>query len=232
VFGAVPGNNLSLEQLELVFNQDLNGDGVLGIYAAPGTALSISQSLSGPTGTSTIGSGATLELAAADSASVTFESSTGTLELENPSTFSGEIYGFSGNGTLSGSDQIDLTNIQYASVHDSYSAGVLTVTDGNGDSDTLTFSGSYSLSNFEFASNGSDGTILFDPPVAGAKSSSPGQATAANCPPAGQTAFGSAPSGNGVGAPWTIHDDWHGPSGAPSNNTPALNALLIQHPHG
>ena len=31
IFGAVPGNSLALESLELTFNQDLNGDGVIGL---------------------------------------------------------------------------------------------------------------------------------------------------------------------------------------------------------
>src|SRR5208282_3328863 len=64
-------------------------------------------------GAVTIGAEATFELAAADSASVIFASSTGTLILESPSTFSGKIFNFTGNGSLSGSDQIDLTNINF-----------------------------------------------------------------------------------------------------------------------
>ena len=130
VIGASSGNSLALETLENTFQQDLNGDGVIGIYAAPGTTLQISNSLSGPSGSATIGAGATLELAAANSSSVTFNSSTGSLELDQPSTFDGVIFGFTGNGTLSGSDQIDLKGINFNSVHDSYSNGVLTVTDG------------------------------------------------------------------------------------------------------
>jgi hypothetical protein len=115
-------------------------------------------------GAVTIGTGATFELAAADSASVTFASSTGTLILESPSTFSGEIFNFTGNGSLSGSDQIDLTNINFKSVKDSYANGVLTVTDGT-NTDKLDFNGSYKLANFDFASDGSGGTIVYDPPA-------------------------------------------------------------------
>jgi parallel beta-helix repeat protein len=115
-------------------------------------------------GAVTIGSGATFELAAADSASVSFTSSTGTLILESPSTFSGKIFNFTGNGSLSGSDQIDLTNINFNSVQDSYVNGVLTVTDGT-NTDKLNFHGSYTLGNFSFASDGSGGTIVYDPPA-------------------------------------------------------------------
>src|ERR1700677_4718733 len=117
-----------------------------------------------------------LELAAADSASITFSSSTGTLKLDNPSTFSGTIFNFTGNGTLSGSDQIDLKGVNFKSVHDTYSNGVLTVTDGT-HTDTLDFNGSYTLANFKFASDGNGGTIVYDPPVPAGKS---GNTTAEN----------------------------------------------------
>ena len=70
------------------------------------------------------------------------------LKLDNPSTFSGTINNFSGNGTLSSSDQIDLKGINFSSVHDTYSNGVLTVTDGT-HTDKLDFNGSYTLANFE-----------------------------------------------------------------------------------
>ena len=72
IIGAVAGNDYALESIETTFNQDLNGDGVIGLYAAPGTTLQINASLAGPSGSTTIGIGATLELQAADSASVTF----------------------------------------------------------------------------------------------------------------------------------------------------------------
>jgi hypothetical protein len=44
---------------------------VIGICAAPSTTERISSALSGTSGSATIGAGATLELAAADSASIT-----------------------------------------------------------------------------------------------------------------------------------------------------------------
>jgi hypothetical protein len=175
VFGAVPGNSYALESLETLFNQDLNGDGVIGLYAAPGTTLQISEALTAPSGTATIGTGAALELFAADSASVTFQNSTGTtgtLRLDDAPTFSGEIFNFTGNGTLSGSDQIDLRDINFSSVHDNYSGGVLTVTDGT-DIAKLNFSGSYTPASFALASDGSGGTIVYDPPVPASNVSAP-----------------------------------------------------------
>ena len=166
LIGAVSGNSYALESLEPVFNQDLNGDGRVGHYAASGTTLQISQSLSGASGAVTVGANATLELAAADSASVTFAASTGTLKLDQPSTFSGVIFNFGGDGSLSGSNQIDLKGINYNNtVQDRYADGVLTVADGSGNSAKLNFSGSYSLANFSFASDGGGGTIVYDPPV-------------------------------------------------------------------
>jgi len=163
--GIVTGNDTALEAAEPSFNQDLNGDGVIGLYAAPNTALQISQALSGASGATTIGSGATLEISASDSAAVTFQASTGMLKLDQPSTFSGTISGFTGNGTLSGSDQIDLPGISFNSVDDAYSAGVLTVSDGDGDSASLNFNGSYTLSSFALASDNNGGTIVYDPPT-------------------------------------------------------------------
>ena len=152
------------------FNQDLNGDGVIGLFAAPSSDSADQLTpLAGTSGSATIGTGATLELAAADSASITFGSSTGMLELDSPSTFSGTIFNFTGNGTLSGSDQIDLKGINFNSVHDTYANGVLTVTDGT-HTDKLDFNGSYTLANFKFASDGSGGTIVYDPPVSAVQS--------------------------------------------------------------
>jgi hypothetical protein len=94
-----------------------------------------------------------------------FAGSTGTLKLDQPSTFSAEIFGFTGNGTLSGSDQIDLKGINYNTIQDSYTNGLLTVTDGSSDTAKLNFNGSYVLANFAFASDGDGGTIVYDPPV-------------------------------------------------------------------
>ena len=188
LIGDVAGNSTALEELEPVFGQDLNGDGVIGLYAAPGTTMQIDTSLSGTSGAATIGTGATLELAAADSASVTFQGSTGSLILSDPSAFTGEILGFTGNGTLSGSDQIDLEGINYSTAHESYANGVLTVTDGT-ETVTLDFGGSYKRANFRLASDGSGGTIVYDPPVSASNTAAP----TLNAPPSGQNPGTSQP---------------------------------------
>ena len=163
--GAVSGTSSALEKLEPVFRQDLNRDGVIGLYAAPGMKLQIGNALTSTTGSATIGRGATLELAAADSAAVKFTSSTGTLRIDHPSTFTGKIFNFSGDGSFSGSDHIDIRNIKYGPIKDNYHNGTLTVTDSSGHEARLSFSGSYSLGNFKFASDGNGGTIVYDPPV-------------------------------------------------------------------
>jgi hypothetical protein len=120
------------------------------------------------TNAATIDAGATLELLGSDSGSVTFLASTGTLRLDHSSTFTGQIIGFTGDGTLAGSDQIDLTDIDYNSLkfHVTFDSlnDILTVTDGT-DTATLHFTGSYVLGNFKFATDGNGGTIVYDPPV-------------------------------------------------------------------
>jgi hypothetical protein len=116
-----------------------------------------------------IAAGTTVELADdASSAVVTFQSSSGTLQLEHSSTFTGQISGFTGDGTLAGSDQIDLRDInlnstQFNATYDSQD-DILTVTDGS-NTTNLHFVGNYVLGNFKFATDGNGGTIIYDPPV-------------------------------------------------------------------
>ena len=91
-----------------------------------------------------------------------------------------------GNGTLSGSDQIDLRDVKYSSVQDSFAHGVLTVTDGS-DAAKLTFNGSYTLANFKFASDGNGGTIVYDPPI---PSASQGSSDTADRASSGESSIG------------------------------------------
>jgi hypothetical protein len=147
----------------------------------------------------TIQAGRRVELSQAYAGSVTFNGSTGTLILDSPSTFSGEIFNFTGNGRLSGSDRIDLKGINSNSVRDSYANGVLTVTDGSGDTAKLHFNGSYTLGNFKFANDGHGGTIVYDPPVAPASSECQSSTSldAVGTSPSGATGAVSALSGMG-----------------------------------
>ena len=138
----------ALESFESSFHQDLNGDGVIGLAVAANT---------------------TLELAAPNSQNATFESSTGTLKLDNPGTFTGQVVGFAGDGTLAGSDHIDLTNLAFSSAvqaDSTYNASTDTLSISNGTTvDLLSFVGNYVQANFQFASDGNGGTVVFDPPV-------------------------------------------------------------------
>ena len=91
LIGAVAGNSTALESFETIFNQDLNGDGIIGIYVAPGTTLQVTSPLPSAVGAATIGAGATLELGTANSSSITFSSSTGMLKLDSLTAFTGVI---------------------------------------------------------------------------------------------------------------------------------------------
>jgi hypothetical protein len=134
--GDVSGTSTALESIETVFHQDLNGDGVIGVPSSTSPAT------------------------AASSALATFTGSI--LTLEASSTFSGQIVGFAGDGTLKGSDQIDLRGMNYNSIHSAYdgSTGILDVTDGTNTTD-LQFFGNYSQANFKFADDGSGGSIVY-----------------------------------------------------------------------
>ena len=215
--GALSGTSVALEQAETTFGQDLNGDGVTGLYAAPNTMLQIGQ------GAVTIGSGATAEITAADAAPVTFIASTGTLLLDHPATFTGQISGFTGDGTLLGSDHIDLKGIAFSGLQDSYNNGVLTVSNGP-NSANLHFSGTYTLANFHFVDDGQGGTIVYDPPVPGSSQvatssaavgtgsgafavSSPGQLAGNQLLDAAQSLFDHAGVA-GVAALTTTHGPW------------------------
>jgi hypothetical protein len=124
--------------------------------------LEIAGATSG-SGSLQVDAGATLQLDGADSLNVTFTSSTGKLILKDPGNFSGTISG------LTGSDQIDLANInwqaaQVSSVNYSATTNVTTlvITDGQHIS-TILLVGDYTSSTWTFSSDGSGGTIVVDP---------------------------------------------------------------------
>ena len=148
----------------------------------------------------TIESGATLELGASDSQIITFATDTGTLKPDSPSTFTGQILGFTGTApNLAHSDAIDLVGFDAAdtTVSASTAGGIttLTVTNSSGDglSATLKLVGTYSTSDFVVASDGDGGTDIFDPPVTG-------QTSGTSAPPvAGATSGTSATLGFALG---------------------------------
>jgi 20S proteasome alpha/beta subunit len=118
----------------------------------------------------TIDAGATLELTGADSGSITFSGSTGTLVLDNSTLFTGELINLTGDGNLSSSDQIDLKDIAFVpGTTESYagnsSGGVLTVTDAQNHTANISLAGNYTNSTFTLSSDGHGGTTVVDPPV-------------------------------------------------------------------
>ena len=155
---AVAGNSTTLESFETIFHQDLNGDGVIGTPPATQTA--------------------TIQVPNVQLGSPTFEGTT--LTLDHPSTFAGQIVGFTGNGTLAGSEQIDLRGLNYNSMHFSFNnaSETLTVSDGSTTA-KLQFLGQYSQDNFHFAGDGSGGTMVFSSATSGQTTASAVQAGAA-----------------------------------------------------
>jgi hypothetical protein len=156
-------------------NANLVNDG--GVTAT-GT-LDVNGAVTG-SGTFTVNTGTHLEFGSSVAASdnVSFQSATGSLILDHSSGFAALISGFSGNGMLSGSDQIDLKDINYNSLSESFdqASQTLSISDGS-NSATLHFVGSYVAQNFKFASDGSGGTIVYDPPVPSGGANVPSRAT-------------------------------------------------------
>ena len=144
-----------------------------------------------------------LDIGVASAANVSFVNNSGTtgnLVLDQPSSFTGLISGFTGDGTLAGSDQIDLDGINYNSrsfsEHYNSKTDMLSVSDGT-HSAVLHLVGTYQAANFSFVSDGNGGTIVYDPPVPGQAAG--GQAVAGTVaqdpgPAPGQTIVASAPN--------------------------------------
>jgi autotransporter passenger strand-loop-strand repeat protein len=143
--GAVTGESYTLEAAELAFNQDLNGDGVMG----PPTVV--------------IQGNETLELAGPYLGTIRFATANGTLKLDHSSTFSGSI-----TGQLASGDIIDLADISAGpnatiGYSGNNSPGTLTVSDGTHTAN-IALLGQYMATSFVAASDGHGGTLITDPP--------------------------------------------------------------------
>ncbi|HLX17205.1 MAG TPA: hypothetical protein VKS24_18625, partial [Bradyrhizobium sp.] len=120
-------------------------------------------------------SGTTLELPGASADSVLFVNNagiSGTLLLDNATAFSGQISGFTGNGSTS--DAIDLKGLAFDSAtawtytpNSAGTGGALTISEGTTVVDTVNFAGNYTTANFEVQSDGNGGILITDPPTAG-----------------------------------------------------------------
>jgi hypothetical protein len=107
--------------------------------------------------------GATVEISSAFDKPVAFLGDTGTLKLDDPSSFSGTVAG------MSGQDTIDLANISFATVQSptysgDSSGGTLAVTDGTHTAN-IALLGNYLASTFVTSSDGHGGTFVTDPPA-------------------------------------------------------------------
>ncbi|MGY4607006.1 Ca2+-binding RTX toxin-like protein [Bradyrhizobium sp. USDA 4474] len=170
-YAHVSASDNLLKGLETSFLQDLNGDGVINTSS---TVLDISGkvvlTLPNMSQTAAVEAGATLELTAAASGSVTFKGGTGTLILDHSTQFTGAVYGLSGNGDSSASDILDLKDISFAAgTKTSYSGdatgGVLTVSDAQNHISHIILVGDYTHSTFNLSADGSGGTLVIDPPA-------------------------------------------------------------------
>jgi hypothetical protein len=140
-----------------------------GTFETDNSANLFVSSVSAVAGTGHITGTSTIEFAGAASTNVTFAAgSTGTLQLDSSASYSGTITGFTGAGTgaPATSDKIDLRDVNFTSpgFSKSYVNNVLTVSDGTHTAN-INFSGSYTLANFQFASDGANGTLVTDPPT-------------------------------------------------------------------
>ncbi len=113
----------------------------------------------------TIGAGQTLELGSLFSGTISFAGATGTLKIDNSSSFSGKIA-----GQLAIGDVLDLTDVTAGAAATigytgNNSPGTLTVSDGIHTA-SIALLGNYSLANFTAASDGHGGTSVVDPPLA------------------------------------------------------------------
>ncbi|MGY4287220.1 serralysin [Bradyrhizobium sp. LM2.7] len=131
---AVPGGSAALEGLEVSFHQDLNGDGTIGV----------------PTQTGLVDVQSTTQVAQA-----TFDGNI--LTLATPVDFSGYIIGF-----IAGADQIDLRDIDFASLQSRIDNGTktLSVSDGSTTSE-LQFLGAYAQTDFHFVDDNHGGTLIY-----------------------------------------------------------------------
>jgi hypothetical protein len=106
-----------------------------------------------------------MELASAFAGDVTFAASTGTLKLDNSSSFAGTVAGMSGQDTIDFAD-INFATMQKPTVAGNTFGGNLTVTDGT-HSANIALLGNYLASTFVASSDGHGGTNVVDPPATG-----------------------------------------------------------------
>jgi hypothetical protein len=145
---------------------NINNTGTVNVQSG---TFDVAAAVTG-TGSFTIGSGAQLELGSsvASGTTVVFQNATGTLKLDDPAHFAGQISG------LSGTDGIDLVGFSSASAVvtpvSTTASTVLTVADAthtvaNGTAASISLQGNYTQSSFTFTNDISHtGILIVDPP--------------------------------------------------------------------
>jgi hypothetical protein len=108
--------------------------------------------------------GATVEISSAFDKQATFVGDTGTLKLDNSSSFAGTVAGMSGQDTIDFADIIFAT-VQSPTFSGNSSGGTLAVTDGTHTA-SIALLGNYLASTFVASSDGHGGTSVVDPPAA------------------------------------------------------------------
>ncbi len=116
-----------------------------------------------------IAGGTVLAINTPDSGKVTFGGSGGTLQLDQPATFTGTLAGFAMP------DSIELQGIAFGatttlafSENNSHAGGTLTVTDGTHTA-AIALLGNYMASTFTLSNDGHNGTSIVDPHVSAAQ---------------------------------------------------------------
>ena len=146
--------------------------GVLEIaYGTSGTGATLDDISITNSGTIQIDSGAALTLEGAVTVtgdSIGFAATTGTLVLDNPSSFTGAISGISGSGDILDLKGFDAANdtVQAATGANSYNSATnlttLTVTDSDGASVQLSLVGDYSGSSWQVTTDTNGGADIVD----------------------------------------------------------------------
>jgi hypothetical protein len=111
-----------------------------------------------------IGAGDRVELPSAFSGEISFTSTTGTLQLDNSSSFSGTVAGMTGQDTIDLAD-IGPSKVQAPIYSGDATSGTLSVTDGMHTAN-IALLGNYLASTFVASSDGHGGTNVIDPPAA------------------------------------------------------------------
>ena len=176
------GGVLSAQSIEVGASGHFLGDGtisgpveVTGTIEVSQSALELTGAVSG-TGLFTIDNGATLQFDGSVTSGTTaaFLGASGTLIIEQPSSFDSHISGISGSGDVLDLKGFDAANTTATPTFNSGTdTTTLIVTDSaHALSVSLTLDGDYSNSTFTATSDGHGGTDVVDPPTMGSAGSS------------------------------------------------------------